>query len=764
MATLSPDIPQQQLQQPALSEEEAGLVARNLVKRYRALRLARRSHEVLADKLLAHVSGDQWLDIRGGSLVQIPLREGHARTYDNVLADLVENMSSYHTQNPYRFKSRFPASPEGREFEVVADRFANHVGPDNRLNQTTALALAIGGACFGFHPIHVLWEEEATDSAYPALFDESVSEAAEVDLGYGALGVRKKGRIRFWLGDPWATVADAGATRGNVFRETYERVMPLEVVKEVFGARAATLKPRTDLPGAARFHRVQRYVAGALGPDYAGVARSQPASGEDTGPLVSLVCEETLPCMLPADLRQQFPSGMLTIVALSGGGADDREGSRGVPVFLHRGSLPGGVLGVERFYAVGPGRGADSADGIPWVRDLDELQMRLNSLLSRAMNRVRKDTDPPILIQMGLLDDAAKKNPHGSAFWEYFGGQPPKYLEPPNDMGTLDREILRAYNALHERGGYNAASRGELKAGTSGYAVRQLAAYDDSKFGTAGIGLGDALCSLMKKAHALAFEHMDAPMELTDYTGGDFGYLATPYIHWQQMSPKAPQFELVSGWGTMQDRMERLTSLVQMRGGDGQPLLPVEDFWEKYPDQSMRPLGNETRNMKRRRAKARVAALRDGARALRPQCDQQVQQLQAQVQLMARTTPGGLVNMPQPQQVQQQVEMQCARQLFQQVEQQIPRMRSDDIAFSIDSLDEIVQDVQADRIAVLAASQIQDAYFMVQAQMAQQQMAAKPQRQQQPGAKPGATEAQQSERSSVGMMGQQPQPAMAVAA
>ena len=65
------------------------------------------------------------------------------------------------------------------------------------------------------------------------------------------------GYVDFWVGDPWATVYDEGATRNSFHRVSYNRTLPLDQVKMAFPEAEGIekLKGSDDLPSASRFQQ-----------------------------------------------------------------------------------------------------------------------------------------------------------------------------------------------------------------------------------------------------------------------------------------------------------------------------------------------------------------------------------------------------------------------------------------------------------------------------------------------------------------------------
>src|SRR5690606_25412071 len=187
------------------------------------------------------------------------------------------------------------------------------------------------------------------------------------DAGYGTdPNARRPGGIDIWVGDPWDTVFNEGATGDSVRSFSYGRVLPVAQVKQAFGELAAEVKGRTDLASASRFQRIANLWSWISGTHGSAALTHGTGDGEE---LVALICEET-----EAGVDPEWPEGRLEGVALSGATSTDRgaHGGAGTPILLHRGALPGGRLNMVRFY--GDYR-FDDVLGKPWVADLDDLQV-----------------------------------------------------------------------------------------------------------------------------------------------------------------------------------------------------------------------------------------------------------------------------------------------------------------------------------------------------------------------------------------------------
>lgn len=715
------------------TEEDAQERARVVAARHRKGLERRRQRDLLAEKNLAHLSGDMWVDVVNGTLMPVPQVPGSYRTHENRLSMLVANMVAYHTSSPYRFRAQPRADLKDRRFSVVDTAIANDIAESQGLNQMVAAALSIGAA-YGHGILRAVFREDAVTDPYPTIAGapEASLEAEGLDVG----GEMRRGFVDIYLGDPWSTVYDPGATRFGVHRESHERITPIEIVRRAFpqAPEIEELKPSPRIVSASRYQRMQaslNSISNWTGSASLAVEAPSGEGKDGEGDLVALIVEETAPGFDP-----DWPDGRLTIVALDGGSADEREGGMGEPRLMHEGALPGGVMSGERFYPSAFQASGDDVLGMPWVHDLVGRNQELNVFLSLRGDWLRKFSRPPMIANEAFTTFSDPKGfSEGSPIWNHTGGPVPQFLMPPQGQGEVQAFIVDVRTVMDTLGGYNAASQGQLKAGTSGYAVRQLAAYDDTMFGTAANGIARSNCSLMQKCHALVREHLTVPW-LIRTVGGDNGYLASPYIHREQLSAEPPRYQLVSAQGTEADRVGELDKLVVMADGAGTPVFTAEDYRRSHPDRGIFPPENETSVLKRRRALGINAFIVDAAMAWRTETG---------IEIGAEGSEGA--------------EKEGVAAILAELnrDNRTRIMRDDEIQFHIDTLSEITQDGESDPVAVGVAEGRQDAYYATQQQQAAgAQMQGQPPQggQQQAGQPQQITQDQQAQGSSEGMMQQ----------
>lgn len=704
MAAEPPQAPQAHPRAPHLDFDQARFRARAVAERHLAGKRAKGARDLTAELYLCYIDGSdegQWLDIHNGAIAPVPRDQGAYRTQENVLGYLVAAMVAYHTSNPLRVVALPLADRQGRMRAKVDTLHANDLLKKQRVNELLAAALGLGASAYGHGLIHVAWRDEGPALDYETVappdltLEQNRSEPADPEgQRLGVVQELRRGYVDFWLGDPWETVYDEGATRFCVHRMSYVRTVPLSRVKQAFRGVPGvdTLTGSTDLPSASRVQRARRLASQWL----RSTTRVLDAN-TDGEELVALVFEETVPGLDP-----EWPEGRLSVVALGGQATgDDRDqGGIGNPVLLSEGRLPGKGLSGERFYACGPETG-DDVHGKPWIEDKAPLQLMLNQLLSRSMNYVAKLTDPLIVAQTNMIDtdDLLRRGGvNATDVLSFHGGTNPYYLQVPQGLGELTQLQQLIETKLFRMAGFQAASRGEGKAGQAAAAVVALAQADDTVHAPAALSIRGAVCRILQRAHLLAREHMSVPYVLRA-VGRDVAYLASGYVHATELSAEPPEFEVTSSYGTPESRLQQLLNLISVADPQGNALMTRDEFWEMHPDPSQRPLMNETARLKRARAlkvndwiRTAVASYRKGQ--------------------------------PDP-----SADAQAMQQLQDAMFAELPVLRDDDMAFHIDTLSEITQDPDSDPLAFQLATVRQDALYQWQAQEAQSQ----PVQQAQPG-------------------------------
>lgn len=670
MATLSSVVQAPELFTPPAATD----VADHVVERHRQGKLRRRLRDLTAEKFAVHLDGQndgQWADIINSQAVQVPPRVGGAlRLQRNLLRPLVANTVSYHTSIPFRVVAQAAADRESRQRAKVDTLFANHLIRHQRLNQVFAEAMQV--ACvYGSCPVHASWRDDLSSDPYEPLYNTNQDLAQKVRRGF----------IDCWVGDPWDTVYNDGATRNSLHRMSYGRTLPLEYVQQAFAhvEGIEKLKGRKDLPSAARFQRISRRWVNLGGTINGGT--SAILSGGDGEEIVALICEETAP-----GIDRNYPDGRLVIVALSGAATTDRAdsgGTGGTPILLHDGPLPGKRISCVRVYSL-----TDNLDDIlgkPYVADLDDLQTQINQLATLRAERIRRYARPQLVAEAGGIEDDTAVT-RDDAIIYVTGGRDPYFLDPPGSgTADIDSAINETLDQMFRIGGWQAASRGEGSAGDAAAKVVALSKADDSIFGPINRHFQQTVCDFLALCHALAKEYMDVPW-LLDITGTEQGFLAQPYISRDDLS-EAPQYLMVSGYGTTPEAIgQQLMDLVGIQGADGIPLLSTRQFWDLWPDHSIRPLTGDTERIREARAHTINAAIQlavDGLRGSNPELDQMPPEM-AQTALL---------------------------DIHDQLMAQFPVRRTDDPQYHVDTLDELVQDEMADPLVRQLAELRQEIYF-----------------------------------------------------
>lgn len=672
-------------------------MAVEVAETFRVGKEMKRETDLMRELLLVHLDGTgdgQYATLING-YISVPANPGEKlRVQWNLLKPITENMVRHHTSIPFRCQVDSPPDRRARDKARVAQAYGNHVIQTQRLNQVWSEALW-SGAPYGHGIVHVNWRYDLAADLYTPLW-----VSGEDAQKYGES--MRPGYADFYCGDPWNTVYNAGATRNSVHRITYARSFPTALLKNRFGhiPGVQALAGRTDLPSASRYQRaVRRAMVSGMGVH----GSTAVTAGFKAEEITILICDEMAPGMDP-----QWPRGRLTLVALSGVADVEENPQAGTPVLLHQGPLPGGRFGVVRVY---PGGSFDDVLGSPWLSDLDDLQVGLNQLATLRRERIRRFARTQMLAQSGSLEDDSLLTVDDAIL--YYTGNRPEFLTPPTaEVGLVDNDIRDTMETMFRVGGWQAASRGEGKAGDAAAKVVALAKADDSIFSTANLGVQMSVCDGLQIAHGLARRYMTVP-QMLKVTGEDLIYLAEPWVRSDDLADEPPAYLLTQGSASPDAKLQQLLNLVSAKGADGVPLMTTEEFHRNNPDPSLRPQTSEVRRIKRSRPFMVNAAI---VRA--------VETFEEQM--------GG-------QQINPQQEAMLAQAIHQQIGQQFRLEQGDDPQANIDALDELILDETASGLAREVARQRRALYAQWQAQliayqqqylMAQQQGA--PTQQQQP--------------------------------
>lgn len=585
-----------------MSPEESAALARSVADFHRQGKKRRRLRDLTAEKYLVHLDGEgdgQFHDIIAGEIVALVPNPGkQLRVQWNLLRPITANMVKHHTSIPFRATIEAGGDRRARDRAKVDAAYGNHNIRTQRLNDVYAEALWMAAA-YGSCPVHHEWREDLTSDTYTPLYlvgEEAAQYANTMRAGF----------VDTWVGDPWDTVYNEGATRNSVHRMAYGRSLPLSLVKERFSGVAGIeeLKGRTDLPSASRFQRITRKFMMAGGGVH-GTAAIE-AGRSDGEEIVALVCDELAPGM-----DRKWPRGRLTIIALPGvadTGARSAEGA--VPLLLHVGPLPGGRFSAVRVYST------DSFDdvlGRPFVADLDDLQVHLNQLATLRAERIRRFARTQLLAQAGGLEDDTLLTVDDAII--YYTGEKPGFLAPPqSEQGMVDAAIRDTLEQMFRIGGWQASSRGEGFAGDAAAKVVALGKADDSIFSSANVRFQATVCEGLQTAWCLAKQYMTLPT-LLKVTGTDMAHMAEPWITSEHLSENPPTYTLTQGSSSPEAKLQQNLNLVQAKGADGGFLMTTAKFHEDNPDPSLRPLLSEINEVRARRPYAVNAAIQAACEA-----------------------------------------------------------------------------------------------------------------------------------------------------
>ncbi len=665
-----------------LGTPEADRLAMQILDEHRHGLANRRQHDLTCEKYLIHIDGEgsaQWAEIVDGMFIMVPPSLTNSlRLQRNLLRPLVENMVAYHTAIPYRCVVRTGHDKKSRDRARIDELYGNHVIVTQNLNGLSAAAMYLGAA-FGHGLLHMQWRDDLIADDYEPLVSPDMMQQ-DPALAQQA----RPGFVDIWVGDPWATVYNAGATRWSQRWYSYNRVLPAEMVRQAFAhvPGIENLTGRTDLPSASRFQRtIRRWTPGGYG--HGTAAQLGTRAGEE---LVAIVVKNELPGVDP-----DYPQGCLKIIGVKGISEVDgyREGSSmGQAMLLHKAPLPAGRPDAVRLYA---GHRSDDILGAPYVKDLDDLQVQLNQLVTMRTEFLRKFAYPPLVAQAGSLEDESVVTNDDAIIYNH-GQQMPQFLYPnATGMQHFNEAIAETLEQLFRIGGWQAASRGEANAGDPAAKVVALARADDTIFGPINREFQHSICEVLQTCQALARRYMSAPM-VVKLIGEEWGHLAEPWIKPGQLSSELPTYELAQGFGsTPEAKAEQLFGLVQAIGADQQPLLSVDQFWQMYPDQSVRPPEQSARRTREVRAQVINRALEETA--------ENYKLMYADQYLLP----------------------QYMQEAWFDFQQRYRLLRTDDPRLHQEVLDLIVQDEYADPLARQLATWRQDLYANFQNAIAMQQ-------------------------------------------
>lgn len=560
------------------------------------------------------------------------------------------------------------------------------------------LYMAMGA---GFCPAHAYWRDDVSQAEYYSVQMGSGEGAIAPDTSDEAgfmrsMGMTGRGMIDTFVGNPFDTVFDRGATRRSIRWCSYGRVLPAAAVREAFGHIPGVegLEGSTRIPSASVFQRIARkwnlQGAGQHGSPVVSHRRSGPDEGDE---LMTVICREIAPGVDP-----EWPRGRLQVVAVPGHfdsrGAQDVSGRS---FLLADQPLPGGTFSFSIFYS--HHRGND-VHGKPWIEDVDPLQVDLNIAKSKRWEVINRMAEAPIVTPGGMISDMMTdvggynilEVDQSLASWQ------PRVMQwSPEVLQALNEEIRDLRQAIYTGGGYQAVSRGESPGSRTPYrSIVALQEADRTIHGPVNQRFQHSANEFARRCWAQFKAYGDVGWVVQN-SGDEYEHLAGAYVDKTRLSDEPPRYTLVNGFGaTPELQKQEVLELVQLQGADGTPMLATEEARKAYPNQTIFDDTARPAQTARRRARVVASAIVDGARELREQTGHEPHSM---------ADPG----------VQQ-----LGQILFHQIEQEYPRLRDDDLMSHLDALSELIQDESADPVARIAGQHRQELYYQWQAQMAGQ--------------------------------------------
>ncbi len=663
--------------------------ASRIYEMHRGALQARQGRDLISEKLLLHIDGAgdlQWADIYFGERVAIPHDVSEFRKTENILRIIVDNAVAYHTTMPLRYFAESTPDRQAKEQAGIDTLWINYLAQVQDFNSLFAEAMYMAMP-MGFCPVHGYWRDDVAQDWY-----EPIKPGADENPDPMAPPGFSTGMIDCFVGNPFGTTYNRGATRSSVQWCTYERLLSAERVREQFGhiPGMANIEGTTRIPTASLFQRIARdWMLAGLG------AHGDPTiqyrrGSEDDEELLIVLCREEAPA------PQNDMQGRLEMVALPGA-VDVRKGGEksSSAVMMVDQPLPGGDWSWTNFYS--HHRGGDIL-GKPWVEDLDQIQIDLNIALSKRWETTLKMAEAPIVTPAGAInEDMAEIGGYNMIEVEpSLGAWRPRVMEWPQQiLVALSSEVADKRSALYTLGGYQASSRGEAPGSRmAAKAIIALQQADNTIHGPVNMRFRRAACDFARRCFSQMKAYGDAPW-LAQITGDEHAHLTDPYIDKTRLSDVAPQYKLVNSFGsTPEAHAQEILELVQLRGADGQPFLRTDEARRQYPRSMVFDDAGNPNAVRRRRAKVVATAIHEEAKDFREQTGFTETDLQH----------------PWMQQAVQTV--------FQQIEIKYQRYRDDDLDAHIATLTEITQDESADPIARAVAVARQNLYYEWQAQMA----------------------------------------------
>lgn len=658
--------------------------ARRIVEAHKAALDARRSLMLIWEKLLLHIDGSgdfQWADIYHDSRVEIPRSVSGFRKTENLLRIIVDYAVAQHTSMPLRYF--VDHNPHRRDVEraMIDMLWINNLAQQQDFNGLTAEALYLAMPA-GFCPIHTYWREDTTEDWFQPL-----------GYGGGDAFLPKPGMIDCWVGNPFSHVFDISSKRGSVRWSSYDRVVSADLARATWGhiPGVAGLMGSTRMPSASQFQQTGRkWNMGGLGVHGSPIVSSRRGDEE----LMTVICRETPPGADPA-----WPNGHLEIVLVPG----EVDTIRGVgnashAILVADQELPAADFSFSLFYS---DHRADDVHGKPWVEDKDQVQVDYNITISREWEQIVKMAEAPIVAPGGAIGEDMT-DLDGYALLEVepsLAGWRPHVMEwPQSVLIAIQGKAQRLRDTLFTLGGYQAVSRGESPGSRmAASAIAALQEADRSVHRPVNMRFKRSCADFAQKNWKQFKAYGDVGWMMT-MVGDEYAHMVEGYVDRTMLSERAPQFRLVSAFGTSPEQQgAEIIELMQLRGADGEAFLSTPDARRAHPNQIYFSNSSDPSAVKRRHAKTVASKVHVFAR--------QIRQRDALDSTDAKDP----------------AVQQAGYEVFGMLEEQYPRMRDDDLQAHIDALSEITQDDTADIVARIAATFRQSFYYDWQDEQAAQE-------------------------------------------
>ncbi|TVS18813.1 MAG: hypothetical protein EA417_02190, partial [Gammaproteobacteria bacterium] len=550
----------------AMGQRSAREVAQRIVKNHRAGLEARRQRDLISEKLLLHIDGSgdfQWADIYEGTRVVIPRMLSPYRKTENVLRLIVDHAVAQHTTMDLRFLADAPSDRRSIEKSILDTILINHIASEQDWNGLFAEALYLAMAT-GFCPVHGYWRDDVSHQWYDPVGYGS-GESAMAPGGEDQYGEVSSGMVDCFVGNPFDTVFDRGATRRSIHWCSYGRLLPASLVRDAFGhvPGIASLEGSKHVPSASIFQRIAKsWNLSGLGVHGSPVMNVRRRDDEE---LMFTVCLEIAPGYDP-----QYPDGRLQMVAVPGE-VDLRQGrGGGNAVLLVDQPLPARSFSFSNFYS--HQRGND-VHGKPWAEDIDQTQVDLNIAKSQRWRAINKMLEAPIVTSgTAMREEMTEINGYG--ILEIEGGMnsfvPQVMQYPPSIVQALDSEINDLRQSMYTGGGYQAVSRGESPGSRMPYrAIIALQEADRSIHGPVHLRFRRSATNFARRVWSQFKAYADVPWVIKNVSG-DYEHLSEAWVDRSRVSDDPPRYRLVDAFGASPEmRAQELIELAQVQTPEG---------------------------------------------------------------------------------------------------------------------------------------------------------------------------------------------------